>query len=561
MRLKACILAASVAAAGCSQIVIVPPAPDGSSTTVNVAWEKSSEKGETSLSRHGYAFYVDRVQDVVYRVSEEEIEEQFGPALAPMRTILAAGLPELPHSYAALLGPSKHGPLGSLTVQIGDGAPMTLKENGQGIYIDGYPDQPHAIDTQRIARDFGPALTTQAATLKAMDSYLALLEHPDGGQDRMVYHLDGKETVLDRAGQGLTLGDGRERATDPNEIEQDFGPALAAMRTILAAGLPELPHSYVLLLARSEGPTGDLTYQSTGGEILHRLERAPEGVFIDGYPDQPHAIEKSRIERDFSPALTALAEAYRSLRSYIILLESPDGEASKVVFRTRGEENLLDHPGQSLTLDGFDHEADRQLAARDFTPARASTRQILDEGLPKLPHSYVALVENPSGPLGEVRILAGQSEGAVLDQPWAAVIIDGYSSKVYALDEEQYRRDFGDSLAATPPPPVTLFLYFESGSARLTRDSMATVPLVLEAVRQHPAADISISGHTDTVGGDVVNEKLSRKRSNTVAQLILKSQIPVQEISEEAFGKSHLAIETPDNTPELLNRRVEITIR
>jgi peptidoglycan-associated lipoprotein len=257
----------------------------------------------------------------------------------------------------------------------------------------------------------------------------------------------------------------------------------------------------------------------------------------------------------------ALAQALKSLRSYIVLLESPDGAASKVIYRTAHDARLLEHPGDSLTLDGIDHEPDLGLSDKDFGEAKTSTRQILDEGLPELAHSYVALVSHPSGALGEVAILEGKAAGVVLAQAGEAVIIDGYSSKTYLLDAAHYRRDFGAALDATPPPPESHYLYFESGSTRLAKESRAALQRLLESVRQHPAADITLTGHTDTVGGTELNDRLSRQRSEAIAEWIRSSGVPYREIELAAYGKSLLAIDTPDNTPELLNRRVEIHIR
>ncbi len=559
MRLAASLLAAGLFSAGCSQIVIVPPAPDGSLTAVDVAWNKGKGQGNTLLDRQGYAFYVDRVQDVVYRISEDEIEEQFGAALTPMREILAAGLPELPHSYATLMA-SERGPLGTLSIQVGTDKPVNLDQAGQGLFIDGYPNLPHAIDQALLARDFAPALEAQEATLKAMRSYLAVLTPPDGYQDRLTYSFDGKTYTLDRPGQSLTL-DGVEQEADADTIDLDFGPALAELRAILAAGLPELPHSYMVLLKHEHGRLGGIAIFSDDGAIRHMLKEPASGVFIDGYPDSPRTIAATRLESDFAEALDALAKAYKSMQSYIILLESPDGAASKVVFRTRGQETRLEVTNQSLTLDGIDHEADPEIAESDFAPVKASTKVILDEGLPKLPHSYVAIVENPAGPLGEVEILEGISQGVLLKETGQAVIIDGYSSKIYALTEAQYQEDFGAALSATPPPPVTLLVYFDSGTARLALESREMVATLLDEVQKHPAADISIAGFADTVGSHAANEKLSHKRSQAIADLIKKSGLPVQEIELAYFGKTVLAIETPDNTPELLNRRVEVTVR
>ena len=343
-------------------------------------------------------------------------------------------------------------------------------------------------------------------------------------------------------------------------LQRDAGPALDAMQKILSAGLPDLPHSYATLLESSSDPPGSLSIQ-VGGKAPVVLDRAGQGIFIDGYPDQPHAIGRQRLQDDFGPALAALAKTLKSMRSYIILLDSPDGEPSKVVFHTRGEDIYLEHAGESLTLDGIDYAPSEQLAEKDFSPAKTSTKQILDDGLPKLPHSYVSLQESPTGPLGELEILEGKAQGVILDKAGQSVIIDGYSNKTYTLDEEQYRRDFGDAVQATPTPPVTLILYFSTGTTRLTPDSRAVIPLILDEIRKHPAADITIAGNTDTVGSNSLNDRLSLKRSKAIEALILKSGAPTLEISLAAYGKEMLAVRTPDNTPELLNRRVEVTIR
>jgi hypothetical protein len=693
-------LLAALFVAGSSQIVLVPAAPDGSSTEVDITWAR----GQATFGRPGYAFYLDKLVNVVYRIEADAVEQEFGPALQAMQQVITEGLPELPHSYTALLVPAK-GETGWLEIRVGAQAPVRLDQAGQSVYIDGYPNPPHPVDSQRLERDFGPALEMQSATLKTMGSYLVLLEHPDGGNDYLLYRhagreyhlsrpggsrsLDGSEhrvertdmerdfaaalaveadilaaglpelahstavllahtdgpvgemdfvptaegpfqklrqageavfidgypntphrlqdshlqrdfgdtlanlaqtrktlrsylyipdspegppgqityrlgdrtKTLDQAGTGLTLGDSIEHVPESARYAQDFGAALASQHDILAAGLPEMAHSRMALLSHEMGPLGELRFQPDHGGMPQTLSRVGTEVFIDGYPDTPHAADATRLRRDFGPTLAALAQALKSLRSYIVLLESPDGAASKVIYRTARDSKLLEHPGESLTLDGIDHEPDLGLSEKDFGAAQTSTRQILDEGLPELAHSYVALVSHPAGGLGEVEIVEGIASGVVLAQAGEAVIIDGYSSKTYLLDAAHYRRDFGAALDATPPAPESHYLYFDSGSTRLAKESRAALQRLLESVRHHPAADITIAGHTDTVGGAELNERLSRKRSEAIAEWIRASGAPYREIEMAAYGKSLLAIDTPDNTPELLNRRVEIVIR
>ncbi len=544
---------------GCGQIVIVPPTPEAALTAVDITWQQGTRQGTTELGRQGYAFYMDQVQRVTYRTSDDEIEREFGAALSSMREILGAGLPELAHSYVALLG-SEQGPLGHLEVAVGEVSPVTLDEAGQGLLIDGYPNLPHGIGQDRLRADFGPALAAQADTLRAMRSYLFLPVPPDGYQDRLRYETDGRVRELDAPGQALTL-DGNDYAVDSSIVEGDFSAALAEMTAILAAGLPELPHSYLVLLEHGHGSLGRLAFSNAMYGGSHELYLAGQGVYIDGYPDRPRVLTSERLDADFSAALDALDKAYKAMRSYLILLESPDGAQSKVVYRTHGRELLLDEVGKSVNLDGFDHLVDADLAEADFAPARSSTRQILDEGLPKLRHSYVGLMSHPAGPVGEVEILEGHSQGVILDASGQAVIIDGYSDKVYAFDAVQYEEDFSDALAATPLLPATRVIYFDLGTTRVAKESREMLVNLMQDLRVRAGADVTIAGYADTVGGHQANERLSQRRSQVIADMILASGVPVLEVEQTYFGKTMLAVETPDNTPELLNRRVEVTLR
>jgi outer membrane protein OmpA-like peptidoglycan-associated protein len=72
---------------------------------------------------------------------------------------------------------------------------------------------------------------------------------------------------------------------------------------------------------------------------------------------------------------------------------------------------------------------------------------------------------------------------------------------------------------------------------------------------------MSVIGHSDTVGKAEVNEALSLKRAQTVADLIKSQGLQVDTLSVESHGKRNLLVPTPDETPEPRNRRVEISVR
>ena len=104
-------------------------------------------------------------------------------------------------------------------------------------------------------------------------------------------------------------------------------------------------------------------------------------------------------------------------------------------------------------------------------------------------------------------------------------------------------------------------LYFKSGGADLTAESAALLPKVLKAVSLRPAVDVSVIGHTDTVGDKEYNRGLSLERAQFVANLLRKQGLKVHALTVESHGERNPLVKTPDNTAEPRNRRVEISIR
>ena len=67
--------------------------------------------------------------------------------------------------------------------------------------------------------------------------------------------------------------------------------------------------------------------------------------------------------------------------------------------------------------------------------------------------------------------------------------------------------------------------------------------------------------HTDTVGDEENNAKLSLERAKMVASLLKAAKLDEDKIRVESHGEKNLLIPTPDNTAEPRNRRVEVTVR
>lgn len=180
--------------------------------------------------------------------------------------------------------------------------------------------------------------------------------------------------------------------------------------------------------------------------------------------------------------------------------------------------------------------------------------------VPPPPQSYVVLMPNADGTTGQLTVSGTQGE-VVIDQPRHGVNLDGSAGAPYAVDESRIKKDFSEAQAAQPALPVSFMLYYETGGTQLTAASQALIPRVIDAVRSRPAPDVSVIGHTDSVGAPDVNEKLGLQRAQSVAELIQKAGLKAHDLTIASHGEQNPLIKTPDNTPEPRNRRVEITVR
>lgn len=175
------------------------------------------------------------------------------------------------------------------------------------------------------------------------------------------------------------------------------------------------------------------------------------------------------------------------------------------------------------------------------------------------PVSYVTLLDNPDGTTGKVIVRGAQGE-QVIDKSGYAAPLNG-SSAAAPVDAERFKRDFAEAMAARPQLPERFLLYFESGGARLTPESMAALPKIVANAAKRPGVDVSIIGHTDTVGKAEANEALALTRARTVADLLKAQGLDVRALSIESHGERNLLVPTADEVAEPRNRRVEISIR
>jgi outer membrane protein OmpA-like peptidoglycan-associated protein len=185
---------------------------------------------------------------------------------------------------------------------------------------------------------------------------------------------------------------------------------------------------------------------------------------------------------------------------------------------------------------------------------------IIGLGLNACSQSYVVLLPDEDGSIGKVQVTT--KEGVtVLENPRAGTVIGGEPGKTFEVGEEQINKDFGAALSASPKKSISFNLYFEEGGARLTKASVADIPKIIAEINRRPAPDISLIGHTDTVGDEKDNARLSLERAKSVVSMLSQVKLDADKVVVESHGEKNLLVPTPDETSEPRNRMVEVTVR
>jgi iron complex outermembrane receptor protein len=111
---------------------------------------------------------------------------------------------------------------------------------------------------------------------------------------------------------------------------------------------------------------------------------------------------------------------------------------------------------------------------------------------------------------------------------------------------------------AVAPAPRSYLVFFDFNKSDLTPQAVQIVNQAAANAGPAKVTRLTVTGHTDTVGSDAYNMRLSRRRAESVAAQLEKDGIPSSEIEIVAKGKRDLLVPTADGVKEPQNRRVQI---
>ena len=176
--------------------------------------------------------------------------------------------------------------------------------------------------------------------------------------------------------------------------------------------------------------------------------------------------------------------------------------------------------------------------------------------------AFILLLPDDQGKTGSI-VVSGSGGERVLSAPRQAVRVSAGTppDKPFVIPEEEVRAQAGPALEALPKPPARFILYFKHDSDELTRKSLARLPEMMQTIRERAPVDLSVVGHTDTVGDRPYNYQLSLRRARAVAALLAAKGVDSSLFDITSHGKDNPLVPTGDQVSEPRNRRVEVTVR
>ena len=119
---------------------------------------------------------------------------------------------------------------------------------------------------------------------------------------------------------------------------------------------------------------------------------------------------------------------------------------------------------------------------------------------------------------------------------------------------------------SAPPPPaprkisLSADTYFDFDKSTLKPGGKERIDAeVVAPMKEHANLRALVEGHTDSIGTEAYNQRLSERRANAVADYMESRGISAQRITTKGWGKSKPIESNKTKEGRAKNRRVEIT--
>jgi len=389
---------------------------------------------------------------------------------------------------------------------------------------------------------------------------LQLSPVPPGAAPEAVMRVSGR---MSRSG-GQALAGGTVAVKDPFSLE-------------ILSEWPALPDgSYALMAPKGREYVLDFTAPGHSHHFesldLSQLQKDAEKTLDPKLFDKVSLVLNVFDKQVFQPlesrvqartAGQAAGIAARSLGQGRYALELPIGKRWEIVV----EKDFFQASGLALDLDKVvifeqfekDIELEQKLAPMVFQlldqQSRAAVRTNIS--LNNLSRRE-SLVVTPAQLVGqEYRVMLREG-----DQYEFSLTPEGYEFKDGAFDMPVGGNNLLIELMPLSKGAKLVLdnINFETNSADLTLSSYASLNRATELILRNPKLKIEIAAHTDDVGSDAYNLKLSERRAASVMAYFRSQGVPDGQLVAKGYGETEPTVPNTDDLSRATNRRVELKV-
>ena len=103
-------------------------------------------------------------------------------------------------------------------------------------------------------------------------------------------------------------------------------------------------------------------------------------------------------------------------------------------------------------------------------------------------------------------------------------------------------------------------ILFDTGKATIKDQSAAVLADIIGILNEYSNAKFNIEGHTDSVGSEASNQKLSEERASSVMNYLIEHGIASNRLTAKGYGESKPLDTNNTAAGRANNRRVEINL-
>ena len=103
-------------------------------------------------------------------------------------------------------------------------------------------------------------------------------------------------------------------------------------------------------------------------------------------------------------------------------------------------------------------------------------------------------------------------------------------------------------------------ILFDTNKADLRTASVSEINKMATVLLKYPDTNVVVEGHTDASGSDAINQPLSQRRAQAVANQTILKGVDGSRVTTQGYGSSQPVSDNTTAEGKQANRRVEVAI-